>query len=90
MRNLQELDVTSLGSTVNVLSKGDENMPIEAFKLDQAKFEQIETQIISQFDLFLNQDISVVVAALIRLGFPPGKVLTRINRMNQLGTFNKD
>ena len=46
LRQVSQLDVTSLASTINVLSKGSDGIHIESVKPDLQKLTQIEQQII--------------------------------------------
>lgn len=38
----------------------------------------------------MNQDISVITASMIRLGYTPKLLLEAINKMSQMSTFSKD
>ena len=40
--------------------------------------------------MYLNQDISVITASLIKLGYTPKLILEAINKMSQMSTFSKD
>ena len=81
LNNTHNIDATSLASTINLLAKKDAGMPFQSFKPDRQKCQQIENQILAQWELYINQDISVVASSLMRLDYTPKAMLDSINRM---------
>ena len=61
LRSLDDLDVTSLTSTVNVLSKGGDDIPISVSRIDQHTLTKIEGLIMAQFDSHMAADMSTVI-----------------------------
>lgn len=90
LKKVEDVDVVSLISTINLLAKGSIGMPIDVIKPDKGKLFAVEQQIISQFDLYIERDISVVISSLMKLEHTPKDLLKKLNKMNKMSTFNKD
>ena len=81
LRRQEELDLTSLASTISVISKNPAAMSIDGFVPDQTNLSQVEATVIKNFDKYIDQDVSVVISGLVKLGYTPRLILNRINQM---------
>jgi len=90
MRDVGDLDVISMISTLSVLSKTSTNLGIDVPHPGAIRLQEIELQVIRQIEVYFNNDISAVVASLLRLGHTPILLLELINKQNQMSTFGRD
>ena len=70
LNNIHNIDSTSVASTINLLSKKSD-LSIQILRPDTDKCRQIEDHIMSNWEVYMNQDISVVTAGLMRLSYTP-------------------
>lgn len=84
MLNVNWLDVASLTSTMNVLSKKGTGIAIEEYIPDSLKLSQIQDQIMEHIEHYVNQDLTVITSSLLRLNYSPFKLLQKLNEMPQI------
>ena len=84
------MDLTSMASTLNVISKNPAQMSIDGLVPDGSTLTQIEATVTKNFDQYIGQDLSVVVASMIKMGYTPKMILEQVNQMRKVSTFSQD